>query len=119
MILSTFPSGLLSRQRFRLQAQVESTATGYRDETEGSRFSQKGDKVRHIDSIVTIDLEGKEFQGYLTFRSEVGLHWLWEVELVVDACGLEATRTWRWDSAFKLDVSSLRHQSVVNDWVVC
>ena len=47
----------------------------------------------HVDSIVTINLDGKKrSSGCLTFGSAVDLHWLWEAELVVDACGLGVTK---------------------------
>ena len=56
----------------------------------------------HVDGIVTINLEGKKKSSdYLTFDSRVGLHWLWELEVVADACGLELTKIWRWILGFQ------------------
>ena len=53
--------------------------------------------MRHVYSIVTNTLVAmKKSRDCLTFGSEVVLHWLWEVELVIDACGLGVTKVWRW-----------------------
>ena len=53
----------------------------------------------HVDGVVTINLEGKRMSGGCF--DAVGLHWFWEVELVVDACGLGVTKIWRWVLGFQ------------------
>ena len=56
----------------------------------------------HVDGIVMMTLEGeKKPSDYSTFDSTVGLHWLLELEVVADACGLGMTKIWRWRPGFQ------------------